>query len=125
MHYIHPMLNKNNFLQRCERKAFNLSRRSHFTQGMSRFSSLYFTVVAVGAINASPNETSLLEHYSTTADSDSGETSTAPPSALDFADHYFKMAKHALGDLFEGGCLETVQALSLLVRFLMMENGSF
>ncbi|PLN82278.1 fungal-specific transcription factor domain-domain-containing protein [Aspergillus taichungensis] len=113
-HYVHPMLNKNNFMQRCEREAFILSHRPRFARGMSRFSGLYFAVVAVGAINASPNETSLLEHYSTTADSSSGETSTAQLSALDFANHYFKMAKHALGDLFEGGCLETVQALSLL-----------
>ncbi|PKY07980.1 hypothetical protein P168DRAFT_308153 [Aspergillus campestris IBT 28561] len=113
-HYVHPMLNKNDFMQRCEHEAFVLSHRSRFARGMSRFAGLYFAVVAVGAINASPNETSLLEHYSTTADSGSGGTSTEQPSALDFANHYFKIAKQALGDLFEGGCLESVQALSLL-----------
>lgn len=111
------MLNKNNFMQRCEHEAFVLSQRPRFARGVSRFSGLYFAVVAVGAINASPNETSLLEHYSATAPVDSGEAHTAQPSALEFANHYFRIAKQALGDLFEGGCLESVQALSLLVRY--------
>lgn len=123
-HYIHPMLNKHDFMQRCEHEAFVLSHRPRFAQGMSRFAGLYFTVVAVGAMSASPNETSLLEHYSTTADSASGETNTAQASALDFANHYYKIAKQALGDLFEGGCLESAQALSLLVRSFHVDGSN-
>lgn len=113
------MLNKAAFMHRCEKDAFDLRRRPGFMRGSSRFFGLYFAVVALGAINASSEETSLLDHYCTnsTAERQDGE-SASQPSALDFADFYFKTAKQAIGDLFEGCCLESVQALLLMVRWL-------
>ncbi|KAJ0426096.1 hypothetical protein BJY00DRAFT_124759 [Aspergillus carlsbadensis] len=62
-HYIHPMLSKHSFMQWCEQQAFRPTNRISFCNGLSRFSGLYFAVVALGAINASPHETALLDHY--------------------------------------------------------------
>lgn len=117
-HYIHPMLCKSSFLRRCEREAFILSKRHLFVRGSSNFAGLYFAVVALGAINASPDETSLLDHYYTyTPDPrSSGIGSARGCSALDFANYYFGAAKKALGDVFESCSLESAQALMLLVR---------
>ncbi|KAL4897647.1 fungal-specific transcription factor domain-containing protein [Aspergillus ambiguus] len=116
-HYIHPMLCKPSFMQRCEKEAFVFSRRPAFYRGSSKFSGLYFAVVALGAINASPNETSLLDHYCTLSSEPTKRGLAAKPSALDFADFYFGIAKQALGDLFESSSLESAQALLLLSVF--------
>lgn len=112
------MLCKSSFLRHCEREAFNLSRRHSFARGSSNFAGLYFAVVALGAINASPDETSLLDHYCTyTPDPRRpGTGSVGGCSALDFANYYFGAAKRALGDVFESCSLESAQALMLLVR---------
>ncbi|BCR91330.1 fungal specific transcription factor domain-containing protein [Aspergillus chevalieri] len=116
-HYIHPMLCKSSFLRRCEREAFNLSRRKSFACGSSNFAGLYFAVVALGAINASPDETSLLDHYCTYSPDPRrpGTGSVGGYSALDFANFYFGAAKRALGDVSESCSLESAQALMLLV----------
>lgn len=113
------MLWKSSFVRRCEREAFNLSRRQSSSRGLSNFAGLYFAVVALGAINACPDETSLLDHYCTyspdTRRPGTGDAGTC--SALDFANFYFGAAKRALGDVFESCSLESAQALMLLVRF--------
>lgn len=109
------MLCKSSFLRRCEREAFNLSRRHSFARGSSKFAGLYFAVVALGAINASPDETSLLDHYCTYTP-DPRKPGADGCSALDFANYYFGAAKRALGDVFESCSLESAQALMLLVR---------
>ena len=111
------MLCKTTFMRRCEHEAFNLSRRPAFARGSSQFAGLYFAVVALGAINASPNETSLLEHYCTYSP-DPGKVGTAGGySSLEFANFYFRVAKQALGDVFESCSLESAQSLILLVVF--------
>ncbi|GKZ26009.1 hypothetical protein AbraCBS73388_001956 [Aspergillus brasiliensis] len=116
-HYIHPMLCKTNFMRRCENEAFVLPRRPGFSRGTSKFSGLYFSVVALGAINASPHETALLDHYCNYLPSLGKPGGMSKPSSLDFADYYFGKAKQALGDLFESCSLESAQALLLLSVF--------
>ncbi|RAL02964.1 Zn(II)2Cys6 transcription factor [Aspergillus ibericus CBS 121593] len=116
-HYIHPMLSKTSFMRRCENEAFLLPRRPGFYRGISEFSGLYFAVVALGAINASPHETALLDHYCSYLPSLGKPGTVTRPSSLDFADYYFGKAKQALGDLFESCSLESAQALLLLSVF--------
>ncbi|PYH40284.1 uncharacterized protein BP01DRAFT_224671 [Aspergillus saccharolyticus JOP 1030-1] len=116
-HYIHPMLCKGAFMQRCEKESFLASRRASLHRGSSKFAGLYFAVVALGAINASPHETALLDHYCDYNPEPRRVGSMSRPSALDFADFYFGRAKRALGDLFESCSLEGVQALLLLSVF--------
>lgn len=114
-HYIHPMLFKGAFMRRCERDAWPLSKRPSLFRGTTKFAGLYFAAIALGAINASPNETALLDHfYQQSADPEKAP-SDVRFSALDFAKFYFGVSKQALGDLFESSCLETAQALLLLV----------
>jgi hypothetical protein len=114
-HYIHPILSKGSFMKRCEGEAWPSSRRAGLFKGVTAFSGLYLAVVALGAINASPNETSLLDHFcQQTNDQTRGRTG-AVFSALDFAKFYFGLARQTMGDLFESSCLETAQALLLLV----------
>ncbi|KAL2800950.1 fungal-specific transcription factor domain-containing protein [Aspergillus keveii] len=116
-HYIHPMLSKHSFMQRCEQQAFILSSRTSFCNGLSRFSGLYFAVVALGAINASPHETALLDHYCRYPVLSGKALPNAQSIALDLAEFYFGVAKKTLGDIFEGCSLETAQALLLLSVF--------
>lgn len=110
-HYIHPVLCKKTFMRRCEQETWNMHRRTWPSLGQSKFAGLYFAVVALGAINATPNETSLLEHYCTY----SGRGATGGYSTLDFADFYFGVTKQALGDIFESSSIESTQALLLMV----------
>lgn len=114
-HYIHPMLCKKGFMVRCEHEAWDFSWRPLFCRGHSKFAGLYFAVVAVGAINASPNETSLLDHYCTYTPDPRKPSGTGGYSPLDFADYYFGLAKQALGDVFESSSIESAQALLLMV----------
>lgn len=116
-HYIHPVLSKNKFMHRCEREAWPVSKRANLFRRSSRFSGLYFAVVALGAINASPNETSLLDHYCQQFANPEKSLERKDFSALGFAKFYFSLAKHSLGDLFESSCLETAQTLLLMVCF--------
>ncbi|KAF3390529.1 hypothetical protein F1880_009314 [Penicillium rolfsii] len=117
-HYIHPILSKASFMRRCEREAWPISKRPALFQGTMKFSGLYFAVVALGAINASPNETALLDHfYHQSEDPDKALPPGTRFSALDFAKFYFDIAKQTLGDLFESSCLETAQALFLMSVF--------
>ncbi|KAJ5377274.1 transcriptional regulator family: Fungal Specific TF [Penicillium cataractarum] len=114
-HYIHPVLTKGPFMRRCEREAWPISRRPGLFRGAIKFAGLYFAVVALGAINASPNETALLDHFSQQLeDPEKTLPSETRFSALDFAKFYFDIAKRALGDLFESSCLEAAQALFLM-----------
>ncbi|GAB1198913.1 hypothetical protein APSETT444_008243 [Aspergillus pseudonomiae] len=115
-HYIHPMLCKNAFMRRCEQEAFVASKRRAFCRRSSKFKGLYFAVVALGAINASPNETSLLDHYSSCSADGQKYSFAGKPSALDFADFYFGITKQALGDIFESCSLESAQTLLLLAN---------
>lgn len=112
-------------MRRCEREAWPISKRTNLFRGTNKFSGLYFAVVALGAINASPNETSLLDHFCHQSE-DPEKTLPAETrfSALDFAKFYFDIAKQTLGDLFESSCLETAQALFLMVCFLAMRRDS-
>ncbi|KAJ5626954.1 transcriptional regulator family: Fungal Specific TF [Penicillium herquei] len=116
-HYIHPMLSKDAFMRRCEREAWPVSRRTALFQGTTKFSGLYFAVIALGAINASPNETALLDHFYQHSTDPEQPPSSIRFSALDFAKFYFGISKQALGDLFESSSLETAQALLLLSVF--------
>ncbi|KAJ6026952.1 uncharacterized protein N7446_004446 [Penicillium canescens] len=116
-HYIHPILSKGSFMRRCEGEAWPSSRRAGLFKGVTTFSGLYLAVVALGAINASPNETSLLDHFCLlTNDQTRGRTGAAF-SALNFAKFYFGLARQTMGDLLESSCLETAQALLLLSVF--------
>lgn len=114
-HYIHPILCKRTFTARCEHEAWTMPRRPGFSRGQSKFGGLYFAVIAVGAINASPHETSLLDHYCTYSPETRRPGAICGYSALDFADYYFGVTKQALGDIFESSSIETAQALLLMV----------
>ncbi|KAJ5623379.1 transcriptional regulator family: Fungal Specific TF [Penicillium lividum] len=115
-HYIHRILSKGSFMRRCEREVWPLSRRAGLFRSITKFAGLYFAVVALGAINASPNETGLLDHFQQPADPE-GTVPATLFSALDFAKFYFEIAKVALRDMFESSCLETAQTLLLLSVF--------
>ncbi|KAJ5520415.1 transcriptional regulator family: Fungal Specific TF [Penicillium fimorum] len=118
-HYIHPLLSKSTFMQRCENEAWPISNRQGLFRGATKFAGLYFAVAALGAINASPNETSL-EHFCQQFD-DLGQTQQVRRgsgfTALDLAKFFFDLAKRTLGDLFESSCLESAQTLLLLSVF--------
>ncbi|CAI7564925.1 unnamed protein product [Penicillium palitans] len=119
-HYIHPLLSKGDFMQRCEDEAWPISNRQGLFRGATKFAGLYFAVVALGAINASPNETSLLEHFCQQfIDPSQTQRARRGPSftALDFAKFFFDLAKRTLGDVFESSCLESAQTLLLLSVF--------
>ncbi|KAE8382775.1 fungal-specific transcription factor domain-containing protein [Aspergillus bertholletiae] len=116
-HYIHPLLCKDAFMRKSEREAFVVSKRRAFYRHSSKFKGLYFAVVALGAINASPSETSLLDHYSNYMVDGRKHSFAGKLSALDFADFYFGITKQALGDIFESCSLESAQALLLLSVF--------
>ncbi|KAJ5857437.1 transcriptional regulator family: Fungal Specific TF [Penicillium solitum] len=119
-HYIHPLLSKGTFMQRCENEAWSISTRQGLFRGATKFAGLYFAVVALGAINASPNETSLLEHFCQQfVDSSQIQRARRGPrfTALDFAKLFFGLAKRTLGDVFESSCLESAQTLLLLSVF--------
>ncbi|CAI7574529.1 unnamed protein product [Penicillium glandicola] len=119
-HYIHPILSKGDFMQRCENEAWPISNRRELFLGTTKFAGLYFAVVALGAINASPNETSLLEHFCQQFVDPSHTRRALRGSgftALKFAKFFFGLAKRTLGDLFESSCLESAQALLLLSVF--------
>lgn len=117
-HYIHPLLSKGAFMQRCEDEAWPIPNRQGLFRGATKFAGLYFAVVALGAINASPNETSLLEHFCQQfIDPSQMQRARRGPrfTALDFAKFFFGLAKRTLGDVFESSCLESAQTLLLLV----------
>lgn len=118
-HYIHPLLSKGTFMQRCENEAWSVPNRQGLFRGTTKFAGLYFAVVALGAINASSNETSLLQHFCQQfVDPSQTRRARGGPgfTALDFAKYFFGLAKRTLGDLFESSCLESAQSLLLLVR---------
>ncbi|KAK4869906.1 hypothetical protein LT330_005630 [Penicillium expansum] len=119
-HYIHPLLSKSSFMRRCGNEAWPIPNRQGLFRGVTKFAGLYFAVVALGAINASPNETSLLEHFCQQF-VDPNQTQRALRAhrftALDFAKFFFGLAKRTLGDLFESSCLESAQTLLLLSVF--------
>ncbi|KAJ5780668.1 transcriptional regulator family: Fungal Specific TF [Penicillium paradoxum] len=119
-HYIHPLLCKGSFMQRCESEAWPSPKRSILFRGATKFAGLYFAVVALGAINASPNETSLLEHFcQQSVDEQQPKVRKGSAfTALDFAKFFFGLAKGTLGNLFESSCLESAQTLFLMSVFL-------
>ncbi|KAJ5119099.1 transcriptional regulator family: Fungal Specific TF [Penicillium atrosanguineum] len=117
-HYIHPILSKHAFMRRCEQEAWPLSRRLGLFRGATKFGGLYFAVIALGAINASPNETALLDHFcQQRVVSEILHFQGAKFSSLNFAKFYFGAARQALGDFMESSCLETAQALLLMSVF--------
>ncbi|KAI1832832.1 transcriptional regulator family: Fungal Specific TF [Penicillium roqueforti] len=119
-HYIHPLLSKGTFMQRCENEAWSVPNRQGLFRGTTKFAGLYFAVVALGAINASSNETSLLQHFCQQfVDPSQTRRARGGPgfTALDFAKYFFGLAKRTLGDLFESSCLESAQSLLLLSVF--------
>lgn len=104
-------------MRRCEKEAWPLSRRPGLFRGDTKIAGLYFAVVALGAINASPNETALLDHFCQQRDNSEIEHVLGEKLlSLDFAKFYFGVARQALGDFLESSCLETAQALLLMVR---------
>lgn len=115
-------------MQRCENEAWPSSKRAGLFRGATKISGLYFAVIALGAINASSNETSLLEHFCQQS-VDRTQTNPWRPivyTALDFAKFFFGLAKRTLGNLFESSCLESAQTLLLLVclcRILPWKDG--
>lgn len=114
-------------MQRCENDAWPTSKRAGLFRGTTKLSGLYFAVIALGAINASSNETSLLEHFCQQS-VDRNQTNpwrSILYTALDFAKFFFGLAKGTLGNLFESSCLESAQTLLLLVcpcRILSRRN---
>ncbi|KAJ5510662.1 transcriptional regulator family: Fungal Specific TF [Penicillium expansum] len=117
-HYIHPLLSKSSFMRRCGNEAWPIPNRQGLFRGVTKFSGLYFAVVALGAINASPNETSLLEHFCQQF-VDPNQTKRALRAhrftALDFAKFFFGLAKRTLvrGEKLDapGGRLDSMKEL--------------
>jgi hypothetical protein len=123
-HYIHPILSKSSFMRRCEIESWPKLNRAGLFKGVTKFAGLYFAVVALGAINASAHETSLLDHFCQLTADQTRDSIGAVFSALDFAKFYFGLARQTLGDLLESSCLETAQALLLLVSLYQLGIGN-
>lgn len=109
------MLDKEAFMRRCENEARPAFRREALFRGPSKFGGLYFAVIALGAVNASPNEISLLDPFCQQSAQTLKSSTSGKITAMDFADFYFDASRKAMGDLFASSCLETAQALLLLV----------
>ena len=106
-HHIHPFLDECRFRSQCSQIWAPDSPLS--PQKRTTFHSLYYSVVAVGAINAPLEESSVLigGHQSTPAN--------RTRNTLEWANWYFDLAQRALGNIFQISTLETCQALFLLV----------
>lgn len=115
--YIHPFLCEDAFRRHCAKYIWsdNGSRKSMGSK--SRFLALYYAVVAVGAINARMDDTSQLSMFYKHAEFLGRNKAFTERSTLEWANHYFQLAKKALGDIFETSSLETCQALFLMVIY--------
>jgi len=130
LHLVHPFLNKESFLKRCEQEVWKnesrtlTSRESH---RRSTFLALYNTVLAVGIITSG-------EIGSSTQQRDAGSLGQGPPTVthdsekgtihppLKLAKLFFERAKACLGDVFEVCSLESTQCLFLMV-VLLFQRG--
>lgn len=129
LHLIYYFLDKNSFMESCERLIWSPDLNKSKTRGphcLSKFSALYNAVVAVGAITAgddavaAPKVQSFLEARSKQqSERSAGKKAVYPP--LELAQIYFAKAKALLGDLFEVCSLESTQTLFLMVRSLQTE----
>ena len=125
LHCIHPILDRDVFLVRCEREVWNDPSHNNGdtvvkTQAQNRFRALFSAVLAIGAITA--GETSMLTWTSTVrfldqhegCDNSGTSTTTYPPIRV--ARLFFGKCKQYLGDIFESSSFETAQTLFLMVR---------
>lgn len=116
-HYIHPFLCEDAFRKQCAKYMWLHTDLPKKTSSRTRFLALYYSVIAVGAINARIDDASQLSMLYKHAEYLNQSKSFEKRSTLEWANHYFHLAKKALGDIFETSSLETCQALFLMVRF--------
>ncbi|OQU95646.1 Fungal specific transcription factor domain-containing protein [Cladophialophora immunda] len=117
IHYIHPMLIEESFEQECQRQVWINQPTASRKDRRPQFMALYYAVVALGAINSGPDEaTSLAKQYQDVAFCH-GRVRKPMRSALEWASHYFDLAKQALGDIMEMSSLETCQTLFMMTVF--------
>ncbi|EXJ71702.1 uncharacterized protein A1O5_05510 [Cladophialophora psammophila CBS 110553] len=117
VHYIHPMLIEESFEQECQRQAWINQPTAGCKDRRPQFMALYYAVVALGAINSGPDQAaSLAKQYQDAAFS-RGRGRKPVRSALEWASHYFGLAKQALGDIMEISSLETCQTLFMMTVF--------
>ena len=125
LHCIHPILDREAFLARCESEVWNESisesvRSTATGQSQHRFLALLNAVLGIGAITA--GETSMLTLDRTVRFLEQHErrepigtrTTTYPP--IRAARLFFERSKQLLGDIFESSSFETAQTLFLMVR---------
>lgn len=125
LHNIHPILDPSAFLARCEKEVWSRAPFANSSvdlqRGCRRFLSLYYAVLAIGAITA--GEQSLLAWRQNLDFLDQDEISsgiqasptTYPPIRL--ARLYFERSKAHLGDVFESCSFESAQTLFLMSVF--------
>ncbi|KIX00391.1 uncharacterized protein Z518_10530 [Rhinocladiella mackenziei CBS 650.93] len=117
-HYIHPMLTEKSFRERCVRDIWTDRPTASPLGRRTQFLALYYAVVALGAINCGVEQTSSLAQYSPP---DNEDDRPGPPttkrSTLEWASHYFGLAKQTLSDTMEISSLETCQTLFLMTVF--------
>ncbi|KFY40674.1 hypothetical protein V494_03393 [Pseudogymnoascus sp. VKM F-4513 (FW-928)] len=119
-HYIHPLLCERAFRVRCAKEVWDGQSevRLRRPQGYhSKFLSLYYAVIALGAINAGIDNTSPLATYYRNWGNYGVHDSPKKHATLEWANRYFNLAKQALGDVFESASLETCQTLFLMTVF--------
>lgn len=119
-HYIHPMLEEKSFEHECQEQVWNNPSTGSSRKCRTQFLSLYYAVVALGAINGGPDENAALGRLYQDARRrrrQGGRELQVRRSALDWASHYFDLAKEALGDIMEVSSLETCQTLFMMTVF--------
>ncbi|KAJ9139170.1 C6 transcription factor [Pleurostoma richardsiae] len=124
LHCIHPILNRQAFLSRCETDIWSHSTAqaaSPVSQTRQRFLALFNAVLAIGAITA--GETSmltwdrsirLLDQLEGRGPNGPGSTTYPPIRA---ARLFFGRSKSYLGDIYESSSFETAQTLFLMAVF--------
>ncbi|KAF2180295.1 hypothetical protein K469DRAFT_640128 [Zopfia rhizophila CBS 207.26] len=115
VHYIHPMLQEKEFEERCLKTVWSTKPSERLRDHHSQFMALYYAVVALGAINSGPDEAWILKRNSKPLPVVGA--SRRQGTALDWASHYFDLAKHAMGDMMEVSTLESCQALFMMTVF--------
>ena len=103
LHFIHPVLDKSDFWQRCEKNVWLTRPSSSVSRSFDdrTFGPLYDAVVAVGAITAAEDDQIFNFLASRNAGGAASNNSTKASEARTLAAKYFVRAKSRLGDIFE------------------------
>ncbi|KAK5994363.1 putative transcriptional regulatory C3C7.04-like protein [Cladobotryum mycophilum] len=124
LHCVHPILDQQDFLARCEREVWTKGDAEspaafNTATGSRGFLALFYSVLAVGALVAGDTSIlmwkSTLEFINQVEQRDDSEDLPYPPIRV--AKLFFDKGKLHLGDVFESTSFETSQALFIMGVF--------